>query len=178
MPKRKRNLNCVICGEPYSCYFDGKPYCNKHYQRMRLYGNPDGRPRKSTNLFKTEGDILSITTKKGDMILADAEDREKLEKYSWCISKKGYAVANTGKKVVKMHRLILDVADPGKVVDHINHNKLDNRKENLRICTQADNTRNKTPKGECPGIRVTESGRYNVRITLNRKEIHVGNYKT
>ena len=178
MQKGKRNLNCIVCGKPYSCHFNGKPYCNRHYQKMKLYGNPEGKPRKSTNVFSINGKILTITTKNGDVILADAEDYEKLKMYSWCISKTGYAVANTGKQVVKMHRYILGLTNPKEVVDHINNNKLDNRRANIRICTQAENARNRSPKRDYSGIRLTEAGTYNVRITKDRKEIHIGNYKT
>ncbi len=179
--KQKCMEECSVCGGEFSCHFDGKPYCNKHYQKMRVYGNPDGKPRKSTNLFKTEGSVLSITTKKGDVILADAEDREKLEKYSWCISKTGYAVANIGKKVVKMHRFILGVTDTQKVVDHKNNNTHDNRKCNLRICTAKENSMNQSGnKGRTlpVGIRQTPNGKYTARIMVDRKMIHIGTYST
>jgi hypothetical protein len=43
-----------------------------------------------------------------------------------------------------MHRFIMNAPD-GKVIDHINHNTLDNRKENLKVCTQKDNLKNRLP---------------------------------
>ena len=135
-PKSKCQETCCICGSPFVSHFDGKPYCNCHYQRMYRYGNPDGSPRKSTNTFLIDGDVLTIETKDGEIFLADAEDYEKLSRYSWCLSKQGYAVANLGGKVRRMHRYILglDSADTDMVIDHKNHDKRDNRKENLRIC--------------------------------------------
>ena len=145
---------------------------------MRKYGQPFGHPRESTNKFELAGDVLIITTQKGGTILADAEDYPILKDHSWCISKTGYAVANFRGKVVKMHRLIMQADDPDIVVDHKNNNKLDNRKQNLRKCTQAENARNKSGKHKYIGIRLTPHGSYNVRITINRKEIHVGNYAT
>lgn len=83
--------------------------------------------------------------------LVDNEDYEPLSKYSWYIVKSFnniYACRHTIKSdiVVKrchvlMHRQILKVT--GKYnVDHINHNSLDNRKSNLRVCTHAQNSRN------------------------------------
>lgn len=103
-------------------------------------------------------------------------------KENGCKSKKGYAVANIRGKVVKMQRYIMEVNDQKAVVDHINRNIFDNRKKNLRICSQAENCRNKSVSKKCKsgylGIRVTKHGRYNVRITVNRKEIHIGNYGT
>ena len=138
--------------------------------------------RERTNTYVVQGDILIITTGKGVEILADADDLEKLNKHSWCISKTGYPVANINHKVTKMHRHILGLTDPSIIVDHKNRNPFDNRKANLRICTAADNARNKSVSKKCKsghiGIRKTPHNRYNVRITCGRKEIHIGNFKT
>jgi predicted transcriptional regulator len=57
--------------------------------------------RKSTNKFEIVGDILKITAANGTLILADANEYDLLRKYSWCISRTGYAVANINYKVVK-----------------------------------------------------------------------------
>lgn len=140
------------------------------------------KPRKRTCKYEVSGDVLVITTKNGIELLADAEDLELLNKYSWCVSKTGYPVANIMNKVTKMHRYILGIKDSSIIVDHKNRNPLDNRKANLRICTITDNARNKSVSKKCKsghiGIRITKHGRYNVRITANRKEIHIGNFKT
>lgn len=81
----------------------------------------------------------------------DDEDLELVNKYKWHVSDTGYAVwrgvENGLKKTVRMHRLIMRTPN-GLITDHINHNTLDNRKENLRICTQSDNMRNKTNQGK------------------------------
>ena len=41
-----KEMACSFCGETASCTVDGKPYCNKHYQKMKMYGTPEGRARK------------------------------------------------------------------------------------------------------------------------------------
>lgn len=56
----------------------------------------------------------------------------------------GYPFVYIKKKPFRIHRIIMGChKGDGKVVDHINSNKLDNRKCNLRICTQAENTLNR-----------------------------------
>ncbi len=87
--------------------------------------------------------------------IVDAEDYNRLNKYKWCLSKTthtNYALTRVKAKRVKgkrakrkamlMHRFILN-APRHLVVDHINHNGLDNRKKNLRLCTRAENNRNR-----------------------------------
>lgn len=169
---------CCICGKPKSGSYEGKQYCNKHWQSMYRYGQPYGSPRKRTNQYLVEGNSLRIITSKGDVILADAEDYNKLSKYSWCISKTGYPVANINGKVTKMHRYLFGMTNPQIVADHINHNPLDNRKTNLRICTMAENSRNKGGGYAIHGIRKTKHGKYSVRIMFQRKEYHIGNFPT
>lgn len=169
---------CCICGKPKSGRIDGKFYCNKHWQSMYCYGQPYGKPYKSKNQFEVKGDVLYITTRKGEVILADVSDYEKLSSHSWCISKTGYPVATIKGKTTKLHRYLLDLENPDVIVDHKNHDILDNRRSNIRICTHGDNARNKGGGNKIHGIRKSRAGTYTVRITYNRKEIYLGTFKT
>lgn len=88
-----------------------------------------------------------IYTKKNEEIFMDDEDYEWLNQYTWHVNQE-YACRNVlvGDKIgaqLSMHRMIMD-AKKGEVVDHINHNKIDNRKQNLRVCTYEDNSRNQS----------------------------------
>lgn len=173
---------CCICGAPFSCSFKDKPYCNKHWLRMYNNGTIEPKLRARTNKYEICGDKLLITTAKGDKIVADAADYEVLSKFSWCISKTGYPVANINGKTVKLHRYLLGVKDVSVIIDHINGDPLDNRRQNLRVCTNSENTRNcKVAKNNTSGYtgirKIAKSGRYNVRITFNRQEIHIGNFE-
>lgn len=93
-----------------------------------------------------------IKLSQGLLALIDDEDEEKVLTKKWCAqyakSIKGfYAVRNykdkNGKQCqLKLHRFIMG-ATKGEVVDHINHNALDNRKSNLRLCSSSQNQMNK-----------------------------------
>ncbi len=79
--------------------------------------------------------------------IVDAEDYDRLNKYKWHAQKDRrnyYAKRRRSYGMVLMHRVILN-APAGLVVDHINHNGLDNRKANLRLCTAAQNSQNSRP---------------------------------
>ena len=89
---------------------------------------------------------IKLTQKQFAII--DNKDFEKISKYKWWAEYKKsmktyYAVANLSKrdKSVFMHRLILNAAKE-KMVDHKNHDTLDNRRSNLRLCTNTQNQGN------------------------------------
>lgn len=71
-------------------------------------------------------------------------DHDNIIKYNW-FNQKGYARARINKKNIFMHRFVMNCQE-GDIVDHINGNKLDNRKENLRIATSFTNAQNKVKK--------------------------------
>ncbi len=84
-------------------------------------------------------------------VLVDDDDLESLKQYNWFIDNHGYAWRNgrtvNGKREsnVKMHRQIMgSTPGDGRDVDHINGNKLDNRRSNLRRVTRSENMQNST----------------------------------
>jgi len=83
----------------------------------------------------------------GDTVLVDAEDLEMLSRWRWSLAGLGYARAYNGggrlaRRFVYMHRLLM-LPDPSQEVDHVNGDKLDNRRANLRLCTRAENQHNR-----------------------------------
>lgn len=129
--------------------------------------------------------MKKIKTKKGQEILVDDKDFVELSEYKWFITPNGYVyrtqhISFTDNRQIKtnvsMHRQILKVKK-GEQVDHINHIKLDNRRCNLRICTQSQNNANKIKK-ELKGINFDKSrGKRLVRIACNGKQYNLGRYK-
>ena len=125
-----------------------------------------------------------IPLTQGKFAIVDAEDYERLSEHKWYAKKvKGgrfYAARNAGGKVIKMHREILDVP-PGMVCDHKNHDTLDNRKSNVRICTPAQNNYNRLPQAagtsRYKGVHWHKNHqKWQARIGHNGKHIHIGYY--
>lgn len=89
--------------------------------------------------------MKKIKLTQGKYALVDDDDFEELNKYKWCYIGCGYAVRSVGKrlhqKTVYMHRVIMNTPK-GYETDHINHDRLDNRKCNLKVCTPCENQRN------------------------------------
>lgn len=81
----------------------------------------------------------------GQWCLVDAVDRPRVEPHRWFLMN-GYAYAVWGvapkQFLMPMHRLVVN-ATKGKVVDHINGHRLDNRRFNLRLVTVSENSANK-----------------------------------
>ncbi len=115
--------------------------------------------------------------------LIDEEDVEMVGQYDWHIQKAGYLRAYIGQyQHVLLHRLLLGLTDRKQQVDHINGNKLDNRRENLRITTQQQNSWNMGRRRgkQYRGVhkRPDTEGRWVAAITVNRKTILVGAFTT
>lgn len=77
----------------------------------------------------------------GKYAYVDLDDYERVMKHSWCLTKDKYAQSTINKKSIKLHRFIMNCYDD-KIVDHIDHNTLNNKKKNLRICTILQNSYN------------------------------------
>jgi hypothetical protein len=115
----------------------------------------------------------------------DADSYEKIKNYNWCLltTKKGrqYAQASRNPKTFLMHRLIAE-APRGCIVDHVDGNGLNNKKNNLRLCTYSDNASNKTPKkggsSRYLGVSwVSKKKSWVAQIFKNGKPFYLGGFK-
>lgn len=73
--------------------------------------------------------------------LIDEEDLQLASSYKWYLTSHGYAANKSKKQIVYLHRLLMK-APNGLQVDHKNMDRLDNRKNNLRLCTIGQNRQN------------------------------------
>jgi hypothetical protein len=128
-----------------------------------------------------------IPLNQGKYAIVDDEDFEWLNQWKWTYNPHGGGYASRtdrsgGKqKTILMHRVILGAKD-GEQVDHINRNRLDNRKENLRLCTPADNAKNagKRKDGKTSKYKgvyyCKKNNKYGSAIQVNGKRISLGYY--
>lgn len=123
--------------------------------------------------------MKKIILNTGQILIIDKEDFKKVIRYKWHFHKLGYVEShNVENKRVYIHRYITN-APKGKIVDHINRNKLDNRKSNLRICTQSENLRNASIRSDNTsgyiGINWLEwLKKWRAYINKNGKQINLG----
>jgi len=152
-----------------------------HICRMTESKNTLAESSLTVKPFKT------IPLSKGAFAIVDAENYDEFSKLTWHLSCNGYAEHSIrlpkGKKAnIFMHHLVL-TTPKGYFTDHKNLNKLDNRKENLRLATKSGNASNSHVKS-CSRTKVkgvglhSPTGLYRARITKNGKEHHLGLFNT
>lgn len=125
-----------------------------------------------------------ITLAGGQSAVVDDSDYEVLIKWKWRLGSSGYparrnSIANSDKPTwITMHRLIMEF--PVGQVDHINGDKLDNRRCNLRLCTHKENHRNNRVKAHrlYKGISWSKrEGMWRATITVNQKFHYIGYFR-
>jgi hypothetical protein len=149
------------------------------------------------NKYEVKGNVAYIYLGKSERInevtIIDAEDLNKFAEIERYITRQYqrktnsyYAIINQGcnkkSKILALHRVITEVGE-GLVVDHINHNTLDNRKCNLRICTNSQNNQNRkgAQVNSKSGIRgvywVKGTNKWMADISVGGKRIFIGYFK-
>ena len=139
-----------------------------------------------TNVYDLTGEYGICYFNNGGQFIFDLEDYDKIKNYTWSRRNEGYAGCtrkeNGKPRIYNAYRIIMGVEDSKLEVDHINGDKWDNRKCNLRIVTHADNTKNrkldKRNKSGYTGVKETKTGTWNAQIYCDGKCINLGTYKT
>lgn len=169
-----------------------KGLCSKHYSQLRRYGKIfKYSSRDKTNhieILEDHAEIFLID--KNNEICAkaliDLDDVDKVKNIKWHrsdLQRSTYYCISNNSEWRRIHRLIMGVTDKDIVVDHINHNGLDNRKSNLRICTSGQNTCNcltsKNNKSGHKGVYWSkERKKWCAQISINNKTKGLGRYDT
>jgi hypothetical protein len=131
-------LRCLAVGEPLV------PKCANHPQWPGQMHDVPGVPCRNYRPKPVEppGDIRRIPLGRGQYAIVDAADYEWLSRWNWHLRGEYAARFEKGGKRIFMHRQIMQ-APEGMVVDHLDGNPRNNYRSNLRICTPAENARNR-----------------------------------
>lgn len=148
------------------------------FQKEQVRASSQARRRK--NHFSVSGDTVTVSMR-GGVMLCDKEDWDKFSEYYWFIAKDGYPTSCIDGKFKKFHVLILDC--PSRYErDHINGNRADNRRKNLRIIPASANrfnrgldSRNKS--GHAGVFWYERYKKYQASIKAGGKTVHLGYYE-
>lgn len=131
--------------------------------------------------YAKSGNVITATDINGNSFVFDADDFELVSKYRWWVSPKGYVNADDeNRKRISLHRLIMGSPE-NQVIDHINGDCTDCRKENLRIATVQQNSWNsKRPSNNTSGYKGVyydpHRKKYEAYIRPNGHKVHLGRY--
>lgn len=165
--------------------------CSKHYSQMRRYGKIflySYRDKYNHIEILDDHAEIYLINKDNEICgkcLIDLEDINLVKNIKWHkseLQRNTYYCLSNDKQWKRIHRLILGITDTNIFVDHINHNGLDNRKSNLRVCTNQQNNCNcKIPKNNtsgCKGVYWSEERqKWCAQITINNKTKSLGRFK-
>ena len=171
-------VKCDYCGKEFNKQKSALKRTKSNFCNDKCFFNS----RKTNKIIINNGyAVIQSKNKYGvKNIIIDIEDLDKVTKYHWnCRAEKVnnnfYAIAHgEGNKTVLIHRLIMNCPS-GKVIDHINHDGLDNRKSNLRICEHYENMQNVKSKGY---YRNKDTNKWYAYITFKYKKTFFGGFNT
>ena len=164
----------------------GRPVCANHpdtpglMREIPLGGVCRNYRAKPKDPDLADGTVKRIPLAGGLYAYVDAADFESLNKCTWGV-RNGYAARQEKGTVILMHRQIMQPPE-GIVVDHMDHNRLNNCRINLRVCTDDENRWNKSKRigggSRFKGVRRSEGGRtWYAELTFKGERFHLGTFK-
>lgn len=163
-------VTCEWCGDRRLKYPSEKKKTTHNFCSLQCFyewrkANKKAELFNQIELFETHAEIIINSPKYGEnRVLIDLEDVERCKNKVYSIAKCGnifYAVFKLDNKTNRLHQYLLNCN--GQTIDHINHNGLDNRKENLRIVSRSVNTFNCSKARSNTGyIGITYNNKHNL----------------
>ena len=188
---------CDICGRQCKKKIRLKGYtlCSKHMHQLLNYGKfLDNNPRTTNdpNDYEvcgriTKVNLYNVNNECIGQFIIDTTDLNLIKGRKWRKSHTHVVSGQPSKKEGRELTHILLGIDPKDdsttIIDHIDGNGMNNRRSNLRICTQAENLRNQRFMSNNTsgfiGVSYDKNrNRYNAEIRMNDKRLHIGRYKT
>lgn len=181
--RKKELVYCEFCGKSFEKFPKEIKKTKHNFCSKKCFDNFQKQENKII-ILKDYAEIIINSKKHGILkIKIDIEDIEKIKYYKWQIRKSGklfyiqshQLINQNERKTIQLHRLIMN-CPKDKIIDHINHDTLDNRKINLRICTYQQNNQNKqlcckNSSGYRGVSYDTNNKRWTGQISINKKNI-------
>ena len=163
---------------------NGAKMCRSCYLKIARYNSIPFEHKQ--NRYEFENGIgIGYASNTNSKFIFDADDYELIKDIYWHENESGYIYSTdlVSKRKIGLHRYIMKINDNSLVVDHINRNPKDCRKENLRVCTQKENVLNKSiyknNKSGFTGVMQDKKTKKWIAYINKDKSRHViGYYKT
>lgn len=182
-------IKCEICGETEKIATKtkrnkfGMVLCKRHYKQMTRHGHILKRTIYDKNTIVLDGNTAKIElyNKMGDCIaeaIIDADDIERVVDLKWTLNDNNRNYVKNIKHGIYIHRLIANAKD-GDIVDHIDRNPLNNRKNNLRLVSSSQNSQNKSlqvnnTSGFIGVYWISEKNKWRAEIQINGESKSLG----
>ena len=176
-------------------HYDACPLCggSKHIKSLRCNACRSNRPPEIDSAIVVDGDIcrqVPFTQHRYTIVLAS--DYDELMQWLWCAVRAqdgSYRAVRQVKEIdgdwtpVYMHQFLTEGLDGGPVTDHKNGNSLDNRRTNLRKCTEQQNCHNRKSRdgsmSRYKGVFWRKSrGHWIAVLSIKRKDKYLGSFST
>ena len=181
---RNTKDSCMFCGGDKNVQknnkYDNNYYCSKCNHQITRYGECfETSPKYEVFEDRVECTIYGEKRRESKIII-DAIDLPLVFYNKWNVQSDGYAFCD--KEINSLHRMIMGVADSNIIIDHIDRNKNNNRRSNLRMCTPQENSRNcNLSSNNTSGISGAsfkkDRNKWRAYITVNNKQISLGSFK-
>ncbi|MFB5758897.1 HNH endonuclease [Paenibacillus medicaginis] len=182
---------CIACGSTTKVIFykpESIMLCKKHYDQKYIHGEIFERTIFDRNEIRIRDTYAELILYDGNniengIVKIDIEDIKNVKDYKWRIDTWGYASSKIkdydgNKRNVFIHRYLLSPQE-NEVVDHINRDRLDNRRSNLRIADKSINSLNcekrRTNTSGVTGVNFWSNGNlWRAYININKKRRELG----
>lgn len=163
----------------FNCKCDCGKQCEVEGHRL-LQGSTVTCTKCNTNKYYSENDYMVGETSRGVKFYFDIKDFNIVSDRNWYSESEYFATKINGKHH-KLHRYIMNYDGP-LVVDHIDGNPANNRRNNLRICTQQQNVMNSKIRSDSTnnyrGVKYRGNGKYQARIQKDGKRYYIGTHRS
>lgn len=160
---------------------DGAKLRNGHTKSCGCFKLENVRRQRKHNEYEVVDGYVKVKLSDTEYMLCDIEDWEKLKKHHWYVNSVGYAAGGTSNGVFLFHKKVTNTTS--EIIDHINMNKLDNRKCNLRIADKKINSINRGLQSNnttgYKGVYYNKRDKtWNARVTVSGRTILLGTFPT